>query len=173
MAKPLPTPLRYVLQILAYAAFAAFIGYFSTAPAYRQLQDNEAVVKLSFSHTARLKQVCRERSDAELAKLAPNMRSKLDCPRERAVVSVELDMNDQPLYRIATPPSGLSKDGAATVYRRFTVPAGRHHFRARLADGPDGKFNHRHETSIDLVPGQVLVVDFLAGSGGFVFTHGK
>ena len=173
LAKPLPAPVRYALQALAYAAFAAVIGYFSTAPAYRQLADDEAVVKLSFSHSAQLKQVCRERSDAELAKLAPNMRAKLDCPRERAVVSVELDMDDQPLYRIATPPSGLSKDGPATVYRRFTVPAGRHQFRARLADGPDGKFIHRHEASIDLAPGQVLVVDFPSGSGGFVFTHGK
>lgn len=173
MAKALPAPVRYALQVLAYAAFAAVIGYFSTAPAYRQLADNEAVVKLSFSHAAQLKQVCRERSESELAKLAPNMRNKLDCPRERAVVSVELDMDDKPLYRIDTPPSGLSRDGAATVYRRLAIPAGRHKFSARLADGAGGTFDHRREASIDLVPGQVLVVDFLSGSGGFVFTHGK
>lgn len=173
MSRPLPAPVRYTLQALAYAAFAAFIGYFSTSPAYRQLAENEAVVKLSFSHSAQLKQPCRERSEAELAKLAPNMRNKLDCPRERAGVSVELDMDDKPLYRIETPPSGLRRDGAATVYRRLAIPAGRHHFRARMADGPDGTFAHRHEATIDLAPGQVLIVDFLTGSGGFVFTHGK
>jgi len=173
MSKSLPAPVRYFLQVIAYAAFAGVIGYFSTAPAYRQLADNEAVVKLSFSHSAQLKQACRERSEAELAKLAPNMRNKLDCPRERANVAVELDMDDKPLYRIDTPPSGLRKDGAATVYRRLAIPAGRHHFRASLADGPDGQFIHHHEASIDLAPGQVLIVDFLTGSGGFVFTHGK
>lgn len=173
MASSLPAPLRYALQVLAYAAFAGVIGFFSTAPAYRQRGDNEAIVKLSFSHSAQLKYACRERSETELAKLAPNMRAKLDCPRERANVAVELDMDDKPLYRIDTPPSGLKKDGAATVYRRFNVPAGPHDFRARLADGPDGKFNHRHDTRIDLVPGQVLVVDFLAGSGGFVFIPDK
>lgn len=173
MAKPLPAFIRYALQALAYAAFAAFIGYFSTAPAYRQLADNEAVVKLSFSHSAQLRQACRERSEAELAKLAPNMRNKLDCPRERANVMIELDMDGKPLYRIDTPPSGLRKDGAATVYRRFAIPAGAHQFAARLADGPDGMINHRHEASINLAPGQVLIVDFLTGSGGFVFTHGK
>lgn len=173
MSKSLPTPLRYALQALAYAAFAAVIGYFSSAPAYRQLNDNEAVVKLSFSHSAQLKQICRERSDAELAKLAPNMRNKLDCPRERANVSVELDMDGKPLYRIETPPSGLSKDGAATVYRRLAIPAGRHSFHARLADGPDGKFIHQRDANIDLAAGQVLIVDFLTGSGGFVFTQGK
>ena len=173
MSRTLPKPLRYVLQALAYAAFAAVIGYFSTRPAYRQLADNEAVVKLSFSHSAQLKQACRERGEAELAKLAPNMRTKLDCPRERAMVAVELDMDDKPLYRIDTPPSGLHNDGAATVYRRLAIPAGRHHFRARLADGPAGAFNFRHEDDINLAPGQVLIVDFLTGSGGFVFTHGK
>lgn len=173
MANALPTPIRYTLQILAYAAFAAVIGYFSTAPAYRQLGDNDAVVKLSFSHSAQLKQACRERSEAELAKLAPNMRTKLDCPRERANVIIELDMDGKPLYRIDTPPSGLRDDGAATVYRRLAVPAGLHHFRASLADGPDRAVNHRHEESVQLAPGQVLIVDFLTSSGGFVFTHGK
>ena len=173
MSRSLPAALRYTLQVFAFAAFAGVIGYFSSAPAYRLRGDNEAVVKLSFSHSAQLKYLCRERSEAELAKLAPNMRARLDCPRERANVAVELDMDGEPLYRIDTPPSGLKKDGAATVYRRFNVPAGPHDFRARLADGPDGKFDHRHETRVNLAPGQVLVVDFLTGSGGFVFIQGK
>lgn len=172
-ATTLPTPVRYLLQALAYAAFATVIGYFSTRPAYRQLADNEAVVKLSFSHSAQLKQACRERGEAELAKLAPYMRNKLDCPRERASVAIELDMDGKPLYRIDTPPSGLRKDGAATVYRRLSIPAGRHQFRARLADGPDGLFNYHHDAAVDLAPGQVLIVDFLSGSGGFVLSHGK
>ncbi len=173
MSSGLPKPLRYFFQLLAYAAFAAVIGYFSTAPAYRQLADDEAVVKLSFSHSAQLKQACRERSPAELAKLAPNMRTARDCPRERAVVSVELDMDGKPLYRIDTPPTGLHGDGAATVYRRLAIPAGRHVFRARLADGPDREFTFRRDATIDLAPGQVLIVDFHAASDGFVFIGGK
>lgn len=169
--KPLPVALRYALQVLSYSAFAATLGYFSTSPSYRLRGDNEAIVKLSFSHSAQLVQPCRERSDAELAKLAPNMRTRMDCSRERAVVSVELDMDGKGLYRISTPPTGLHKDGAATVYRRLEIPAGRHQFHARLADGPDGAFNHVHDATIDLAPGQVVIVDFLSGSGGFVFTH--
>ena len=169
---PLPVPLRYALQVLAYAAFAAVIGYFSSEPSYRLRGDNEAVIKLSFSHSAQLVQVCRERSESELAKLAPNMRTKLDCPRERAVVAVELDMDGKPLYRIHTQPAGLHKDGAATVYRRLEIPAGHHQFRARLADGPDGVFNFVRDVGIDLAPGQVLIVDFSASGGGFVFTRG-
>lgn len=169
----LPAPLRYLLQLMAYATFAAVIAFFSARPAYRQLADNEAVVKLSFSHPAQLRQPCRERSAEELAKLAPNMRSKQDCPRERSRVTVELEMDGKPLYRIETPPSGLHDDGAATVYRRLAIPAGPHRFLARLADGPDGKFNYRQEADVDLAPGQVLIVDFLSGSGGFVFSHGR
>lgn len=169
--RPLPAPLRYALQALAYGAFAAMLGYFSTSPSYRLRGDNEAVIKLSFSHSAQLMQPCRERSASELAKLAPNMRSKMDCQRERAVVSVELDMDGKALYRIDTPPTGLHKDGAATVYRRLKIPAGQHQFHARLADGPDRAFNFVHDVGIDLAPGQVVVIDFSASSGGFVFTR--
>jgi hypothetical protein len=130
------------------------------------------VVKLSFTHSARLVRACRERSEAELAKLAPNMRQKMDCPRERSPVRVELDMDGRPLYRIEAPPAGLHRDGAATVYRRLGIPAGRHEFRARLADGPDGEFRFAGESAVDLAPGQVLIVDFATDGSGFVFTRG-
>ena len=168
----LPRPLRYALQALAYAAFAAILGYFSTSPAYRLRADDEAVLKLSFTHSARLAHVCRERSDSELAKMAPNMRTRMDCPRERSVLKVELDMDGKPLYRIDALPAGLHRDGAATVYRRLAIPAGRHQFRARLADGPDGEFRFTGESAMDLAPGQVLIVDFSVDGGGFVFTRG-
>lgn len=172
MRSPLPAWLRYALQGLAYAAFAATIGYFSTSPQYRQRADNDAILKLSFSHSAQLQHACRERSNDELAKISPHMRNKLDCPRERAVVRVELDMDGKPLFQISTPPGGLHRDGAATVYRRLAIPAGAHQFKARMADGPDSIINFSKEVSLNLAPGQVLIVDFLPSSGGFVFTHG-
>jgi hypothetical protein len=168
----LPRSLRYALQALAYGAFAAILGYFSTAPAYRLRADSEAVLKLSFTHSARLAHACRERSASELAKMAPNMRTKMDCPRERSIVTVELDMDGKPLYRIDAPPAGLHRDGAAAVYRRLAIPAGHHQFRARLADGPDGAFRVAGDAAFDLAPGQVLIVDFATDGSGFVFTRG-
>lgn len=158
----------YALQVPAYAAFAAFVGYFSSAPAYHPIAPGRAVVKLSFVHAGALKAECHTRTAEELAKLAPNMRAPQDCPRERSDVQVQLDMDGEPLYRIEARPAGLRHDLPATVFRRVEIPAGRHHFRARLADTPDGVFRHEGEATLDIAEGRVLVIDFVAPQG-FVF----
>jgi hypothetical protein len=158
-----------LLQVPAYAAFAAFIGYFSTSPPYRHLAPDRAVVKLSFSHAGERKVECRTRSAEELAKMAPNMRALQDCPRERSDVKVEVEMDGALIYRISERPSGLRHDLPTTVYRRFEVPAGRHIFRARLADTADGEFRHHGEAVAEIAPGRVLVIDFDASRGGFLF----
>lgn len=163
--------MKILFQVVAYALFAAFIGYFSSAPAYRHLAPGRAVVKLSVSHAGERKVECRQRTPEELAKLAPNMRAQLDCPRERSDVRVELEMDGRLLARLEQPPGGLRRDLPSNFYRRIEVPAGRHTFRARLADTATGEFRHRGEATIDLAPGRVLVVDFLASRGGFLFVH--
>jgi hypothetical protein len=162
---------KYLLHIPFYVAFAAFVGYFSAAPAYRHLAPGQAVVKLSLSHAGELRQPCRQRSAEELAKLAPNMRAQLDCPRERSDVRVELDLDGKLLASVSARPSGLRNDLPSTIYRRFEVAGGRHTLRARLADSPDGRFRHHGEVTLDLAPGGVLVVDFVASKGGFLFSH--
>jgi hypothetical protein len=162
--------LRSILaQVPAYALFAAFIGYFSSAPPYRALAPGAAVVKLSFTHAGERRQECRERTPEELAKLAPNMRAKLDCPRERSDVRVEVEMDGEPLFRVEARGAGLRHDLPSTVYRRREIPAGAHTFRARLADGPDGAFRHERVQRVELAPGRVLVIDFIAAAGGFQF----
>jgi hypothetical protein len=160
-----------LFQLPAYAAFAAFIGYFSSSPPYRQLAPDRAVVKLSLVHAGERKQECRERGAEELAKLAPNMRAKLDCPRERSDVSVEVEMDGSRVLAAHARASGLRHDLPSTIYRRIDVPAGRHTFRARLADTASGEFRHRGELTVDLAPGRVLVIDFSASHGGFLFIH--
>lgn len=160
-----------LLQVPAYAAFAAFVGYFSSAPPYHHLAPGRSVVKLSFSHAGERKAACRERSAEELAKLAPNMRAKLDCPRERSDVKVEVEMDGRAIFASAQRPSGLRHDGPTSVYRRLEVPSGAHRFVARLADDATGEFRHRGEASVDLAPGRVMVIDFDAAGGGFKFAH--
>lgn len=161
--------LRIVGQIVLYGLFAAAIGYFSSAPAYNHLAPDQALVRVSLTHTAQHKGECRQRSDEELAKLPPNMRIREECPRERADVVIEVDMDDARLYRGVLRAAGLAHDGSASVYKRFVVPAGEHEFEVRLSDRADGVFDYSAEKEVTLAPAQVFVVDFNAAAGGFIF----
>lgn len=148
-------------QAALYALFVAFVGGFSTLPAYRPLPTGHALLKLSMSRTGALLADCHVRSASELAKLPPNMRVAEDCPRERSPLVIELAIDGQVLHAETASPSGLSRDGAAHVYRRFVVPAGTHRLAVLLNDDARVRgFNHRREADVTLVPGQVLVIDF-------------
>ena len=160
---------RIGAQLLLYVPLMALIGYFSTQPRFSILGADEALVRLSFIHAAERKSPCRTRSAEELAKLPPNMRAAQDCPRERAPVRIELEVDGSVVLRREVPPSGLKNDGNATVYHRLPVPAGKHRVVARLSDRASGEFNHRKEETIELAPGGVLLIDFVAAKGGFVF----
>jgi hypothetical protein len=160
---------RLLAQAVLYAAFVACIGYFSTAPAYAPIAPGQALVRLSLSHAAQRKAPCRQRSAEELAKLAPNMRAPVDCPRERAPLAIEVDLDGQAIFRRVAAPAGLARDGAATVYHREAVNAGRHTLTARMSDAPDGRFNFEASKDVALNPGQVIVIDFDPNAGGFIF----
>ena len=161
--------IRYLAQGLLYVPLMAILGYFSTYPAYTNLPAEQALVRLSFSHAGQRMVECRQRTPEELAKLPPNMRAAMDCPRERSPVKVALELDGKEVYRAVVPPAGLKKDLASTVYQRFAVPAGPHRVVARLSDQPSGEFNHSKEAVLELKPGSALVVDFRLAEGGFQF----
>lgn len=167
MDKPKTKPAAWLGQAALYALFALAIGTFSHWPPYRHLAADQALIKLSFTHHGKLVSECRPLSAAELAKLPPNMRTPMKCPRERVPVLVELDIDGVPAARHSASPSGLSKDGASAVYRRLPVQAGTHRISVRLKDsaGPAG-FDYSRDESVSLRPAQVLVIDFDAGKGG-------
>jgi hypothetical protein len=161
--------LSIVGQAVLYALFAVAVGLFSTWPRYRQLPDDQALLKLSFSHPGQLKSECRRRTPEELAKLPPNMRNPMDCTRERSPVTVELGLDGNLIARRVIPPAGLAKDGASTVYARFAVPAGEHRLSVKLNDSVrEPGFNYSREQRVQLQPGQIVVVDFNAEKGGIV-----
>ena len=156
-------------QAVLYAAFAGFVGVFAVWPRYQHLEPDQALLKLSFSHAGDRVGECRSRTTEELAKLPPNMRAPLDCPRERSPVTVEVELDDRLIARRAAPPSGLSGDGASTVYERFPLPAGAHRLEVTVDDsvrvpGPTWK----REENVTLAPGRVLVVDIDPEKGGIV-----
>jgi hypothetical protein len=161
--------MRWLGQLALYVPLMALLGYFSTEPRFSAIGAGEALVRLSFVHAAERKHPCRIRSAEELSKLAPNMRSAEQCPRERAAVRVELEVDGRTVLRRDVPPAGLHGDGNAALYARLPVPAGRHRVVARLRDRADGPFNHQREETVELAPGQVLLIDFVAAKGGFAF----
>ena len=161
--------LRIAAQLALYVPLMAIIGYFSTEPRFSVVGPGQALMRVSFIHAAERKQACRQRGAEELAKLAPNMRAALDCPRERADVLVEVELDGALVLRREVRPAGFQRDGNAAVYQRLAVPAGRHRIVARLRDRAEGDFNYVKEQAVELDAGHVLIIDFNAAQGGFLF----
>lgn len=160
--------MKIVFQLALYVPLMALIGYFSVSPNFTVVPEGAALLRLSIVHAAERKEPCRERTPEELAKLAPNMRAPLDCPRERSPLLVELELDGALVYRREVQPAGLKKDGAAAVYYRMNVPAGKHRIVARLKDRPGEAFNYVRDATLELSPGASVVIDFAAPQGGFL-----
>ena len=159
--RPATTPAAWIGQGLLYALFALIIGVFSSWPPYRHLASDQALIKLSFSHTGKPVADCKKQSPEELAKLPPNMRAPVRCGRERSPIVVELDVDGAAAVRHSAQPSGLSKDGASSVYQRIQVGAGAHRIAVRLKDDArSAGFDHAREATVTLKPAQILVIDF-------------
>ncbi len=164
-ARPIPAA-AWAGQVLLYGLFALLIGVFSQWPRYHPLDPGQALIKLSFTHAGKPVGECRKQTAQELAQLPPNMRAPTRCPRERSAVTVEVDIGGQAVLRRVATPSGLSRDGASSVYQRLPVPVGEQLIAVRLNDDArQAGFTHRHEARVTLAPGQVLVIDFDADQG--------
>ena len=162
--------LRGIAQLALYAVFAFVVALFSAFPPYTRVDPDNAVVKLSFSHAGERLEPCRVLSPEELSALAPNMRSGVDCTRERVPIAVELEIDGEAVYHASLPPTGLADDGPSSVYERFVVPAGPHRIRVRLRDSRDARgFNHERTVDVQLEPRQSFVIDFREELGGFRF----
>lgn len=158
-------------QALLYGLFALVIGIFSRWPLYQALPPDQALVKVSFIHHGQRVAECRPFTAAELAKLPPNMRAPMKCERERSPVTVEVDLDGTTVYRHVAAPSGLSRDGASTVYQRIPVSAGQHRIAVRLKDSASARaFTYTRDTTLTLKPAQVLVIDFDAEKGGITLS---
>ena len=162
--------MRAIAQLALYAAFAVVVATFSFRPSYERVAADRAVVKLSFSHAGERREPCRTLSPEELAALAANMRSGVDCPRARVPVVVELEIDGERVYHTSLVPSGLASDGPSSVYERFEVPAGRHRIRVRLRDtARESGFDHEGAADVRLAARQSFVIDFRPELGGFQF----
>jgi len=155
------SPWRWALTGLAYAAFLIPVGIFSVWPRFGLIESGHAMVSVSFSFAGDRIRECRRLSQEELDALPPNMRNPVDCPRERLPVRVLLSTDGQTLYDAIMSPTGLWNDGAASVYQRIPVAAGPQELFVGIngRGEPEG-FDYSLAESVDLAPGQHIVVEF-------------
>ena len=162
--------LRIMLQVLAYAALAAMLGYFATQPSYRYGNADFASVKVSFSHATDRIEPCVQLTQEQIAELAANMRRTEACARERLPLVLELDIDGETVVNITAEPSGLWNDGPASIYKRFEVTPGEHIIAARLRDTAriEG-WDYASTATVDLQPGRYFTITFRPAAGGFSF----
>lgn len=165
-----PTPMHWIGQAVAYGLVALFIGHFSNSPKYQHLPPGEAMLKLSLRHSGQVLGECHQRSQEELEKLPPTLRAPVSCSRERSPLEIELQVNGETRISEIVQPRGLHKDGMASIYHRLNVPSGPVELRVRMKDHLDQKeFPYAVERTVELRPGQVLVIDFDSNGKRFEF----
>jgi coenzyme F420-reducing hydrogenase delta subunit len=161
---------KLALTIAAYTLFMGFVGWFSVWPRYQLIEQDQAMVSLSFTHAGQRIGECRKLTQEELNKLPPNMRKIEDCPRERLPVQIAFSSNGTTLYRASRPPTGLWHDGESNVYKRIVLPAGRQRLLISMIDSSrEAGFDYLLEKEIDFIPGQHVVIEFDSMKNSFVF----
>ena len=155
---------RYLGQGLLYALFFLPIVYFTHEPQHRHLAEDMAELKIAVRHAGVTIGECTDVQAGAYTPLPGNKQRPQICPRERSPLELELLMDGKPLYRASVSPSGLHDDGVASIYRRFTVPAGRHNLALRMNDNVAVEgYPWVLEQEVDLQPAQVMVASFKDG----------
>ncbi len=160
---------RIIGQVMAFSLFVAVLGIFSAWPDYRLLDEQEAIVSLTFSHAAQRVEACRRLTQEELNALPPNMRKPDECPRERHEIYVEMRLDDRLVHTETALPSGLWKDGKGDIYRRMAIDAGDYSLFVGMNDSGSGEgFDYVERQEVTIAPGQNLVVTFDDSQQSFV-----
>ncbi len=160
--------IRIPLQIINYTIFMGLVYYFSINPPFKHLEDDQSMITLAISHAGERREECRKISPEELAKLPPNMRIPMDCPRERSPITVALTLDGKAVINDSVEPPGLYKDQGIDIFQSIKVPAGKHILSIKMNDnvrveGPT--FTHKQD--IDLPPAKLLVIQFDSVAGKF------
>jgi len=160
--------LQWIGQAALYATLAGVLGTLSVWPSYRYNAEGLAQVKLSLSHPGLRVEPCRKRTAEELAGLAPNMRAKMKCSRERWPVMIKFMLDGNEVFNAEAKATGLHQDGSSSFYKKFSVPAGIHTLSVHLNDaGPQSDFAQQLTQTIELKPAQNLVIGFHEDGSGF------
>lgn len=160
---------RMAVRFAVLALFFAGVVSLSDWPRHRSVPEGMGVVTLSFSHGADRRAACRPATEAELAKMPPNMRRTEICPRGRPPIAVEFEIDGRQVFAAEVPPSGIAGDGPSRVNRNFELPAGTYELSVRMRDRPGDAFDWQGQRTVELRPADHRVIDFRADGGGFIF----
>ena len=162
--------LRYLLQVIAYAAFAIVVGYLSFWPRYQYASADVAAIKLSLSHATDRVVPCVELTPQQVAELAPNMRRTMSCERQRLPLTLQLSIDGEFTFEHEALPSGLWEDGPASIYERFDLEPGVHTIMVRLRDtAREDGWDYTITEDVTLIAGRYMTITFKAENGGFAF----
>ena len=155
---------RYLVQALLYGLFFIPIVWLTHLPVHRHLEEGMAELKIAVRHAGAIVGACKPAIAGNYTPLPGDKQRPEICPRERSPLQLELLMNGETLYRATVPAPGLHDDGVASIYRRFTIPAGSHHLQLRMNDNIaiEG-YPWVFEQSVDIKPAQVMVASFKEG----------
>ena len=160
----MPSTRQIAGQVALYAAFFLPLAYLTSAPAYQAQAPELATLKLAVRHAGEIVGECTAVSGPAYDKMQENMRRPQLCPRERSPLRLLVKLDDATLLDQTFAASGLHSDGVASVYRRFTVPAGRYQLAVFMNDDvslANNTWELREE--VELQPAAVVVVSFKDG----------
>ncbi len=161
--------MRIFLQAINFTVFMGVVGYFSIYPEFKYLQDDEAMITLAIKHASQRQKECRKMSPEELAKLPPNMRVGMDCPRERSPLDIDVALDGKSVIAKNIESPGLHKDQTIDIFESIKVKAGKHMLSIKMNDSVRVKGpTFTHEQDIALEPAQLLVIQFDTAAGKFI-----
>ena len=117
------------LAIVAAALLA--VSWASTAP-LANAASGTAVLRVSFAARPERIEHCRVVSDAELAKVAPQMRQRTICEGTTASYQLDVRRDGRPILAARLRGGGLRHDRQLYVSRDIAVPVGQGRFEVRL-----------------------------------------
>ncbi|HEX6249972.1 MAG TPA: hypothetical protein VFZ56_00905 [Gemmatimonadaceae bacterium] len=124
--------LRVVPALIVTVAALLAMAWGSTAP-LRVATADDAILRVSLGARPERIEVCREQSDEELARLAPQMRQRVICEGRTAQYRLQVHRNGQLIHSQIVRGGGLRQDRQLYVSRDLQVPPGAGSFAVHLA----------------------------------------
>lgn len=136
-------------------------GFLTDNPKYKVLDQDETEFKLVIRHSGLLLGECRVMSQEEIANTPPNMRRPTECPRQKAPLKVELEIDDQLYFEQTVIPSGIQDDGIVAMFEKMNINGGPHQFQLKVKHQMnDGEKSEMLTRTLDVDTGSIVIAEY-------------